>query len=123
MNKSNSIHFPYVNHESRDANIRTFSHRIGEQTGQLLIEFLEGILVPLLDGKASDQVHSQVIADPSEKLLTACEVAKHLNISKAKAYQLMSTGKIPSVQFDRTTRVRKKDLVKFIDEHVVYAKL
>jgi len=57
----------------------------------------------------------------SEKLLTAYEIAAILNISKAKATQFISTGEIPSVQFDRTTKVREQDLEKILKDPVVHA--
>jgi excisionase family DNA binding protein len=50
--------------------------------------------------------------------LTAYEIAIVLNISKAKAYQLIQRGEIPDVQFDRTKRVRRQDLDEFIRGHV-----
>jgi excisionase family DNA binding protein len=52
--------------------------------------------------------------------LTGSEVANRLNISKAKAYKLMSTGRIVSIRFDKTIRVREQDLEKFINEHIIH---
>jgi excisionase family DNA binding protein len=45
-------------------------------------------------------------------------VAQILRLSKAKAYRLMQTGEIRSIQFDRTTRVRRQDLDEFIKTHM-----
>lgn len=129
MNNSNSIHFPNSDRKYGEAYIKSFAQRTGEQAGLIVSDFLTGILVLLLadrtTGKTSSTVVnrgvgpllSQVDTNQLEKLLTANEVAEHLNISKGKAYQLMSRGKIPSVQFDRTTRVRKQDLEKFVESH------
>jgi excisionase family DNA binding protein len=49
------------------------------------------------------------------RLLTAVEVAKLLNISRAFAYQLMKRGKIRTVSMEGTRRVRPEDLLRFIE--------
>ena len=133
MNTLNPLHFLSANPEHQEAYIRSFPQRTGEQAGQFLTEFLTGILVLLLADRSPGTGRSTVVTQGSstkrapvitqglEKLMTAYEVAERLNISKAKAYQLMSTGKIPSIQFDRTTRVRKQDLEKFLNDHIVHA--
>ena len=53
------------------------------------------------------------------RLLTAPDIARILNISKGGAYQLIQQGKIPSVQFNRNVRVRRKDLEDFISQNKV----
>ena len=47
-------------------------------------------------------------------LLKGSEVAKILNISKAMAYRMISEGKLPSVRFQRTVRIKPEDLDAFI---------
>jgi excisionase family DNA binding protein len=49
------------------------------------------------------------------RLLTAVEVAKLLNISRAFAYQLMKRGKIRTVSMEGARRVRPEDLLQFIE--------
>ena len=49
------------------------------------------------------------------RLLTAVEVAKLLNISRAFAYQLMKRGKIRTVSMEGARRVRPEDLLLFIE--------
>jgi excisionase family DNA binding protein len=61
----------------------------------------------------------KIVTQGSEKLLTGSEVANRLDISKAKAYKLMSTGRIVSIRFDKTIRVREQDLAKFINDHII----
>jgi len=48
MDKTIQNHLSALNHEYIDDHIRSFSKRTGELTGQLLTEFLSGILVFLL---------------------------------------------------------------------------
>ena len=52
------------------------------------------------------------------ELLTASDVASRLNISKAKAYQLLQRGEIPFIRMDRTTRVRPADLEAYTMQNV-----
>lgn len=108
----------------REAYIKSFSQRTGEQAGQLIANFLDGILSLFLAEVSHSAIRSPVVppgsvmspAVPprSERLLTAYEIAALLNISKAKAYRLIQMGEIPAVQFDRTRRVRRQDLDEFI---------
>ena len=50
------------------------------------------------------------------RLLTAVEVARLLNVSRAFAYQLMKRGKIRTVSIEGARRVRPEDLLQFIDQ-------
>jgi excisionase family DNA binding protein len=52
------------------------------------------------------------------KLLRANDVAKILNISRALAYRLIQEGKIPSVRFNTSVRVRQQDLERFIQDNL-----
>ena len=111
-----------------ETDIKSFSQRTGEQAGHLITDFLAGILFLFLVDRLPRSVRSlavppsselsPAVPPKSEKLLTAPEIAIVLNISKAKAYQLIQRGEIPAVQFDRTTRVRRQDLDEFIRRHV-----
>jgi excisionase family DNA binding protein len=68
--------------------------------------------------KGRSQTSSIPLSRP-ESILKAGEVAQILGVSKAKAYRLMQTGEIRSIQFDRTTRVRRQDLDEFIKTHMI----
>ena len=129
MKNTQTAHFSDINPEyqsnvHREAYIKSFSQRTGEQVGKLIGDFLDGLLFLFLVNRSPSSLRSQGIAtsselapavpSKSEKLLTAPEIAIVLNISKAKAYQLIQRGEIPAVQFDRTTRVRRQDLDEFI---------
>ena len=48
------------------------------------------------------------------QLLKANDVAEILQISRAKAYQLMQIGEIPTVRIGRSVRVLLTDLQEFI---------
>lgn len=50
-------------------------------------------------------------------LLKGNDVARLLNISRAFAYQLMRQGEIPTVKIGNAVRVRKEDLLAYIDHN------
>jgi len=47
-------------------------------------------------------------------LLRVPEAAAELGISRAKLYELMSRGELPSVRVDGCRRIRRSDLVAFV---------
>jgi excisionase family DNA binding protein len=51
------------------------------------------------------------------QLLTAREVAKLLHVSKAQAYRLIQQGRLKSIRFGRTVRVKPEDLEAFIQRN------
>jgi excisionase family DNA binding protein len=51
------------------------------------------------------------------RLLKGNDVACMLNISRAFAYQLMRQGKIPTVRIGNAVRVRREDLLAYIDRN------
>jgi excisionase family DNA binding protein len=135
MKNPQSINFTDLNLKDqsgtqREAYIKSFSQRTGEQAGQLIANFLDGILSIFLADRSRSSSRSPIIPPSfvlsstvppkSEILLTAYEIAIFLNISKAKTYQLISGEEIPSVKFGRTTRVRKEDLELFVKHHIVH---
>ena len=132
MYKINQNHLSTINPEHNDEYIRSFSQRTGELAGQFLNEFMSGILTLLLVERlpapgrpptvrqGTENIgRAPIVAHGPEKLLNGQEVAEYLNISKGKAYRLMSTGQIPCLRYDRTVRVRKQDLENFINNHIV----
>jgi excisionase family DNA binding protein len=50
-------------------------------------------------------------------LLKGNDVARVLNISRAFAYQLMRQGEIPTIRIGNAVRVRKEDLLAYIDHN------
>ena len=105
MYKTNQNHLSAINPEHIDEYIRSFSERTGELAGQLLTEFISGVLVLLMIERLPAPVQppkvvqgseniglAPIVAHGPEKLLNGQEVAEYLNISKGKAYRLISTG-------------------------------
>jgi len=56
-----------------------------------------------------------------DKLLKAIEVAEILNISRAMAYRLMQTKRIPTVRIGTARRVRPADLQIYIKTNLISA--
>jgi excisionase family DNA binding protein len=47
-------------------------------------------------------------------LLKVPEAAAQLGVSRAKVYELISSGVLPSVRVDGCRRIRRDDLLKFV---------
>ncbi len=56
-----------------------------------------------------------------DKLYRIGDLAAFMSVSRSKAYELVRTGKLPSVKIDGVRRVRGRDVHAFIDAHVVAA--
>lgn len=52
-------------------------------------------------------------------LLKGNDVARLHNISRAFAYQLMRQGEIPTVRIGNAVRVRREELLAYIDMHPI----
>ena len=66
-----------------------------------------------------EQIENQFLELPkTEKLLRGNEVARLLNISRSRAYNLMQTGVIPTVHIGKSRRVRLKDLEAYIEKNI-----
>ncbi len=66
-----------------------------------------------------DEIQNQFLELPKiEKLLRGNEVARLLNISRSRAYNLMQTGVIPTVHIGKSRRVRPKDLKAYIEKNI-----
>ena len=102
-------HNKQVLSQEKEARIRSFSQHMGE--------FITAALTELLTLLMMDRQPS--VSPKTNTLLTAADVAKRLNVSKAKAYQLIRDGDLPSIHFGRTTRVRPEDLENIINGQVI----
>lgn len=127
--KSNIADFSNLNlsglviDKNQETLIRGFAERIGNQTSLLVSDLISVIMYLILAKISSHPAKSGLStrSSPSngDRLLSAVEVAGFLNISKAKAYQLMQEGGIPTVRIGRTARVRQQDLDLFVRKHVI----
>jgi len=52
-------------------------------------------------------------------LLRPAEVAEALSLGRAKCYELIAKGDIPSVRFGRSVRVRADALAEWIEAHAI----
>jgi len=57
---------------------------------------------------------------PEHEILTVAEVANYLRISKAQAYVLTRRGEIPTIRVGQSPRVRRQDLLKYIEDRMRY---
>jgi excisionase family DNA binding protein len=91
--------------------IRQRADRVGKQLGEVAANLISEIMIIILSGKI------QTAPTSPNPILTVSEAAKILRISKSKVYRMIQVGEIPSVKFDRTSRVRHQDLDDFIQKH------
>ncbi len=54
------------------------------------------------------------IFDSLPELITVPELAKCLRIGKNKAYELITSGVIPSIKIGRQLRVLKRDIISYL---------
>jgi excisionase family DNA binding protein len=52
-------------------------------------------------------------------LLRPSEVAQALSLGRAKTYDMIQKGQIPSIRFGRSVRVRVDALAAWIDQHAI----
>jgi excisionase family DNA binding protein len=50
-----------------------------------------------------------------DTIMTIPEVANYLKVSKAKMYYLVSRKQIPHIRLGRNVRIRKADLLKWLE--------
>ena len=60
----------------------------------------------------------QTMLRHNEQLLKATDIATILNISRAMAYRLMQLGEIRTVSIGTAKRVRRKDLLAYIENNL-----
>ncbi|WP_243096903.1 helix-turn-helix domain-containing protein [Thermohalobacter berrensis] len=52
----------------------------------------------------------------NDEIMTISEVAKYLKISEVTTYKFVQEGKIPAFKIGRHWRVKKSDLMEFIEK-------
>jgi len=52
------------------------------------------------------------------KMLTVLEVAEMLSISESHVYALKATGKLKFIKIGRSTRYKRTDIERFINERI-----
>ena len=55
---------------------------------------------------------------PAGDIMTIAEVAEYLRISKSQCYALVKRGDIPSFHLHKSVRVRRADLLKWIEDRM-----
>jgi len=116
---------PTVLSEAEEIVIRSFAKNVGTQWGDFVSTALSEFLILVVTLRKPTQIlqmsskSKPVVVSPQvDWLLTAGDVASRLNISKAKAYQLLQRGEIPCIRMGRTTRVRPADLEAYVKQNV-----
>jgi excisionase family DNA binding protein len=58
---------------------------------------------------------NQPLPVSDDTIMTIPEVANYLKVSKAKMYYLVSRKQIPHIRLGRNVRIRKADLLKWLE--------
>ena len=53
----------------------------------------------------------------TEYLMTVEELRRFLAVSRTYAYRMLGDGELPSVRLGRVLRVRRSDVLRFVEEH------
>jgi excisionase family DNA binding protein len=116
---------PTVLSDAEEIAIRSFAKSVGTQWGNFVTTALSEFLILVVALRKPTQVVQMsskskpvVIPPQVDRLLTAGDVASRLNISKAKAYQLLQRGEILCVRMGGSTRVRPADLEAYIKQNI-----
>jgi excisionase family DNA binding protein len=60
------------------------------------------------------------VVDAAERQLArVAEVARFLNVSRSKVYQMMDAGELAYVKLGKSRRVRWSDVQRLVDQNVV----
>jgi len=57
--------------------------------------------------------------DIMAEILTVPEVAEYLKLSKSKMYRMVQRGQIPHVKIGRNVRIRREDLLAWIEANCI----
>jgi len=60
-------------------------------------------------------VSSYSETEHAEKLLSPQELVRELSLGRTTVYALLSSGELPSLKIGRLRRVRRSDLIDFIE--------
>jgi len=99
--------------------LQAVAQKIGAQISHVICAAFVELLLMMKEEIKQAEVSPLKSAPPVKSLLTAPEVARVLNISKAQAYQLIRRKELRSFSVGKLVRVRREDLDAFIQEHLV----
>ena len=102
-----------------EAALQAIAQKMGAQISHVVCAAFVELLLMMKEEIKQAGVSPLKSAPPAKSLLTAPEVARVLNISKAQAYQLIRRKELRSFSVGKLVRVRREDLDAFIQEHLV----
>jgi len=102
-----------------EAALQAVAQKMGAQISHVVCAAFVKLILMMKEEIKQEETSSQKFPPPAKSLLTAPDVAKALNVSKAQAYQLIRRKEIRSFSVGKLVRVRRADLDAFIQEHLV----
>ena len=102
-----------------EAVLQAVAQKMGAQISHVVCAAFVELLLMMKEEIKQAEVSSQKSPPTVKSLLTAPDVARALNVSKAQAYQLIRRKELRSFSVGKLVRVRREDLDAFIQEHLV----
>lgn len=70
----------------------------------------------ILDHRARCLRSFEVTDEADDRLLLPVEVvANRLSLSRSRVYELLASGELPSIRIGRSRRIRRDDLIAYVD--------
>lgn len=101
-----------------EAALQAIAQKMGAQISHVICAAFVELLLMMKEEIKQAEASSPKAPPPAKSLLTAPDVARALNVSKAQAYQLIRRKELRSFSVGKLVRVRHEDLDVFIQEHL-----
>lgn len=101
-----------------EAVLQAVAQKMGAQISHVVCAAFVELLLMMKEEIKQAEVSSQKSPPAAKSLLTAPDVARALNVSKAQAYQLIRRKELRSFSVGKLVRVRREDLDVFIQKHL-----
>jgi excisionase family DNA binding protein len=117
MKNPNSRNMPTLRNGEAAA-FHGIAEKMGERISQVVDASLKEMLFLIMERRRQTALQQGTFT-PSDKFLTASDIAKELKASKLLAYHMIKTREIPTFSIGGTVRVRRWDLEAFVQAHMV----
>lgn len=101
-----------------EAAIQAVAQRIGLQISQEIVSALSEMVILMRQTQKTPTTSPATTAAPdTPDIMTVGDAAKLLRLSRAKVYRLIQRKELRAIVIDRSVRVRREDLDRFMQEH------
>ncbi len=101
-----------------EAAIQAVAQRIGLRVSQEIASALSEMVILIRQTQKIPSTSPAAIASPDTlDIMRVGDAAKLLRLSRAKVYRLIQRKELRAIVIDRSVRVRREDLDRFMQEH------